>query len=67
MQLILNIIIYIFKKKLNLQMKFAVIAALAVAAEARHHHHHTNEFVSTYADQMAELEAMSDSQLVSSL
>ena len=48
-------------------MKFAVIAALAVAAEARHHHHYTNEFVSTYADQMAELEAMSDSQLVSSL
>ena len=48
-------------------MKFAVIAALAVAAEARHHHHHFNEFVSTYADQMAELEAMSDSQLVSSL
>ena len=48
-------------------MKFAVIATLAIAAEARHHHHRSHEFVSTYADQMAELEAMSDSQLVSSL
>ena len=44
-------------------MKFAVLALVASAA-ARHHHHNT-EFVGENA--MAELESMSESQLVSSL
>merc|ERR1719473_1871589 len=45
-------------------MKFATIAALAAAVQARHHHHHHNvEFV----NEEASLEAMSDTQLVSSL
>ena len=43
-------------------MKFVTFAALAVAAQARHHHRH-HELVA----QEANLEAMSDSQLVSSL
>ena len=44
-------------------MKFVTFAALAVAASARHHHHHNVEYV----NQEANLEAMSDSQLVTSL
>ena len=43
-------------------MKFATLAMSVVAA--RHHHHHT-EMVSL--DDMAELNAMSDSKLVQSL
>ena len=42
-------------------MKFAAIALVAV--QARHHHHHT--LINT--DDMAELNAMSESKLVSSL
>ena len=44
-------------------MKFATLALVATAA-ARHHHHH-HEMVSL--DDMAELNAMSDSHLVQSL
>ena len=43
-------------------MKFATVALLATVA-ARHHHHHNVEYV----NEEANLEAMSDSQLVSSL
>ena len=45
-------------------MKFIAIAALA-AVEARHHHHHNHEMVHT--EDMAELNAMSESALVSNL
>ena len=44
-------------------MKFTAIAFVAVAA-AKHHHHHA-EFVNT--EDMAELNAMSETKLVSSL
>ena len=46
-------------------MKFTLIALLAVA-EARHHHHHET-LIATHADDMAELNSMSESKLVSSL
>jgi hypothetical protein len=46
-------------------MKFTLIAFLAVA-EARHHHHHET-LIATHADDMAELNSMSESKLVSSL
>ncbi len=46
-------------------MKFTLIAFLAVA-EARHHHHHET-LIATHADDMAELNSMSESKLVASL
>ena len=45
-------------------MKFAAIALLATVS-AKHHRHHHHEFVNT--EDMAELNAMSESKLVSSL
>ena len=45
-------------------MKFTAIALLA-AASAKHHHHRHHEFVNT--EDMAELNAMSESKLVTSL
>ena len=48
-------------------MKFAAIALIAVV-EARHHHHrHHETLISTHAEDMAELNSMSESKLVSSL
>merc|ERR1712124_135674 len=47
-----------------LEMKFAAIALVATAA-AKHHRHIHHEFVNT--EDMAELNAMSESKLVSSL
>ena len=47
-------------------MKFAL--ALIAAVEARHHHHkHHETLISTHAEDMAELNSMSESKLVSSL
>ena len=45
-------------------MKFTAIALVA-AASAKHHHHRHHEYVNT--EDMAELNAMSESKLVSSL
>merc|ERR1711982_191079 len=46
------------------KMKFAILAA---AVAARHHHHHHETLISTHAEDMAELNSMSESKLVSSL
>merc|ERR1711965_109768 len=47
------------------KMKFTLFVA---AAAARHHHHHHHEqLIATHADDMAELNSMSESKLVSSL
>eukprot|EP00356_Strombidium_inclinatum_P002504 CAMPEP_0170478896 /NCGR_PEP_ID=MMETSP0208-20121228/323_1 /TAXON_ID=197538 /ORGANISM="Strombidium inclinatum, Strain S3" /LENGTH=95 /DNA_ID=CAMNT_0010751227 /DNA_START=23 /DNA_END=307 /DNA_ORIENTATION=- len=47
-------------------MKFAVAAIAAV--QARHHHHHHHEtLIATHAEDMAELNSMSESKLVNSL
>merc|ERR1712100_423455 len=45
------------------KMKFAAALLATVAARHHHHHHHNVEFV----NEEASLEAMSDSQLVTSL
>merc|ERR1712144_19543 len=48
---------------IQIKMKFAAALLATVAARHHHHHHHNVEFV----NEEASLEAMSDSQLVSSL
>merc|ERR1712178_355366 len=45
------------------KMKFTILAA---AVAARHHHHHET-LISTHAEDMTELNSMSESKLVSSL
>merc|ERR1712227_424978 len=46
------------------KMKFTI---LATAVAARHHHHSHETLISTHAEDMAELNSMSESKLVSSL
>ena len=44
-------------------MKFTAITLLATTAVARHHHHHHHEYINTEAD----LNAMSETKLITSL
>ena len=46
-------------------MKFALL--VAVVAARHHHHHHHETLIATHAEDMAELNSMSESKLVSSL
>merc|ERR1712007_16791 len=50
-------------KIIQVKMKFL---ALVAAVAARHHHHHET-LISTHAEDMAELNSMSEAKLVSSL
>ncbi len=47
-------------------MKFAV-AALAAVSARHHHHHHHETLIATHAEDMAELNTMSESKLVNTL
>ena len=42
-------------------MKFLALIATVAAVEHHHHHHHHEQLIATHADDMAELNSMSES------
>ena len=48
-------------KKLKITMKFLALIATVAAVEHHHHHHHHEQLIATHADDMAELNSMSES------